>query len=75
MTHTQNTQTFNGTPVKSITTTNPAKAADTYKWSVVVNGHLIQGLTKEELIDEYYTNREKYDIYGPFNAIEFFVKP
>lgn len=63
---------FNGKEVKSITTTNNAKEVE-HTNTLLINGHVIHGISKSDCLDEFESNRDQYEDNGRFNSVEWFV--
>lgn len=63
---------YNGKEVRSITLTESAKIAWKYSNSMLINGHVIKGISKEDCLTEFENNREKYDDCFK-NSVEYFI--
>ncbi len=63
---------FNGQKVNSITLTNSAEESGVHSNSMLINGHIIKGVSKDDCILEFENNRTKYDDCFR-NSVEFFV--
>lgn len=63
---------FNGQNVKSITLTSSVLATGTHSNTMLINGHVIKGISKDDCLTEFENNRAKYDDCFR-NSVEFFV--
>ena len=66
------TLSYNGKYVKSITLTDLAKSSG-YSNVMVINNHVIKGISKDDCQKEFEHNREKYDDCTK-NTVEYFLK-
>jgi len=65
--------TFNGVNVKSITFTKSATILNQHNNTMVINMHAIKGVSKDDCINEFNNNKQKYDDKGNFNNITYFL--
>jgi hypothetical protein len=69
----ENSLKFNGMDIKSKTQTNRVIKHGSHSYSMLINGHLIHGVTKEDCQNEFKSNRSKYDDRSPRNSVQYFV--
>ena len=65
--------TWIGKPIKSRTFTPQAKKEGSHNNSMLINGHLIHGISKDDCLEEFESNRAKYDDQFR-NSAEHFIK-